>query len=238
METQILRRGDGSREPAIVQIDPRGKRQDGVALEFEDGSGTVIAALQPYVAKVLVEGGGVVSVSYAPAQIGDQLRTSRSDHQRADQLHALVATSAKFGVFRIDGPSEIRNSNAEQLANAIRAQKPVDLTLAIYAAYAYADAGLSEQIRSLHEIMKSQLGIDLFDVAMLSGALSDGAPAKIQAPFCPMLSQGWEFLRVKNVVLPGQFANARNHILPALWTTFDREGMSIVKSSFSFRILR
>jgi hypothetical protein len=238
MEAQILVQGDGSREPAIVQIDPRGKRQDGVVLEFEDGSGTVIAAVQRYVAKVLVEGGGVVSVSYAPAQIGDQLRTSRSDYQRADQLHALVATSAKFGVFRIDGPSEIRNSNAEQLANAIRAQKPVDLTLAIYAAYAYADAGLSEQIRSLHEIMKSQLGIDLFDVAMLSGALSAGELAKAQAPFCPMLSQGWEFLRVKNVVLPGQFANARNHILPALWTTFDREGMSIVKNSFSFRTLR
>ena len=71
----------------------------------------------------------MVSVSYAPAQIGDQLRTSRSDHQRADQLHALVATSAKFGVFRIDGPSEIQEQQREQLANAIRLQKPVDMTL-------------------------------------------------------------------------------------------------------------
>ena len=247
METQILYEGDGSKEPAIIQIDPRGKRQDSVILEFEDGSGTVIAALQGYGANVVVEQGRVVSVGYAPAKKGD-LGTSQSN-QRADQLRALVATSAKFGSFRIDGPPEIRSRNAEQLANAIRIEKPVDPTVAIYGAYAYADAGLREQIRTLHEIMKNQLGIHLFDVAMLSGALSAKAsvfgaplsadePVEAQVPLCPMLSQGWQFLRVKNVTLPEQFANAQNHILPALWTTFDREGMGIMKSLLNFRKLR
>jgi hypothetical protein len=208
MEAQILRRGDGSREPAVVQINPRGKPQDGVALEFEDGSGTVIAALQRYVATVFVAGGGIVNVSYAPAQIGDELRTSRSNNRRADELQALVATSAKFGVFRIDGPPEISRSNAKQLANAIRVRKSVDPTLALYAAYAYADAGLSEQIRSLHEIVRDQLGIDLFDIAMLSGALSIGKPVEAQVPFYPMLSQGWQFLRSRNVILSSQIAKS------------------------------
>jgi Caspase domain len=46
METQVLRQGDGLNEPAVIQIDPRGKLQDSVALEFSDGSGAVIAALQ------------------------------------------------------------------------------------------------------------------------------------------------------------------------------------------------
>ena len=231
MAALILRQGDGSREPTIVQIDPGEKRHDAVVLEFEDGSGTVIAALQGYVADVLVERGGVVNVSYTPAKIGNNLGSSRSNYERADQLHALVGTSARFGVFRVDGPSEIRSSNAKQLANAVRVQKPVDPTLAIYAAYAYADAGLFEQIRSLREMIKNRLGMELFDVAMMAGSLSASEPVKAQAPFCPMLSQGWQFLRVKNVSLPGTLADARNHIIPALWTTFDREGMRIVKAS-------
>lgn len=188
MTAQILRNGDGSSEAAIVQIDPRGQRQDGVALEFEDGSGTIIAVLQGYVANIMVESGNVISVSYSPAKRGDQLATSQPNKSRADQIRALVATSAKFGVFRIDGPPEISRKNAEQLAKAIRVEEPVDPTLAIYATYAYADAGLYEQMRSLHEIMKSRLGIDLFDVAMLSGALSAGGSVEAQVPFCPMLS--------------------------------------------------
>ena len=187
MTAQILRNGDGSSEAAIVQIDPRGQRQDGVALEFEDGSGTIIAVLQGYVANIMVESGNVISVSYSPAKRGDQLATSQPNKSRADRIRALVATSAKFGVFRIDGPPEISRKNAEQLAKAIRVEEPVDPTLAIYATYAYADAGLYEQMRSLHEIMKSRLGIDLFDVAMLSGALSAGGSVEAQVPFCPML---------------------------------------------------
>jgi hypothetical protein len=246
METQILRQGDGSKEPAIIQIDLRGKRQGSMIIEFEDGSGTVIAVLQGYGANVVVEKGQVISVSYALAKKGNLGRTQSS--QRADQLRALVATSAKFGSFRIDGPPEIRSENAGQLAEAIRIEEPVDPTLGIYGAYAYADAGLLKQIRSLHKIMKDQLGMHLFDVAMLSGALSEKRdplgiltteePVEAQAPFCPMLSQGWQFLRVRNVRLPEHLANAQNHVLPALWTTFDREGMSIIKASPDFRDLR
>jgi hypothetical protein len=231
MQAQVLRNGDGSREPTIVQVNPRGKRQDSIALEFENGSGTVIAALQSYVATVVVEKGKVVSVRYERAKIGDRLSISPSDNERIKQLHALVATSARFGVLRIDGLPEVKSRNAQQLANAIRVEKALDPTLGIYAAYAYAEAALPEQIRSVNEIMKNQLEIELFDVAMLADALSGSQPTEAQAPFCPMLNQGWQFLGVKNVTLPRQLASAQNHILPSLWTTFDSEGMSIVKAA-------
>ena len=238
MQTQILREGDGSREPAIVQVDPRGRRQDTVALEFEDGSGTVIAVLQGYVAKVVVEEGKVTSVSYAPAQIGDQLGVSGSHNQRVEELHALVATSAKFGVFRIDGPREIRDRNAEQLANTIRMEKAADPTLGIYAAYAYAGAGLFENVRSVRNILKAERGIDLFDIAMLSQVLSADQSMDAPTPFCPMLNQGWQFLAVSNATLPRQLSGVQEHILPALWTTFDAEGMSIVKAALQYRNLQ
>jgi hypothetical protein len=85
--------------------------------------------------------------------------------------------------------------------------------------------------------MIGQLEIDLFDIAMLSGALS-GKPVETQALFCPMLGQGWQFLRARNVILSDQLAKVQKYILPGLWTTFAPEGMRIVKSSFEFSNLR
>ena len=231
MQTQILRKGTGSSKLAVVQIDPRGNRQDSVALEFEGGSGTVIAALRGYVATVVVERERVVSVSYERAEIGHPPAASASRDESIKQLKAVVATAAKFGVFRIDGPPEVRDRNAVQLANAVRVRQSVDPTLGIYAAYAYAGAGLPEQIRSMHDIMKHDLEIELFDVALLADALSGNQRTAAQAPFCPMLNQGWQFLAIKNVTLPSTLAVAQSHILPSLWTTFDREGMNIVRNA-------
>jgi hypothetical protein len=230
MEAQILREGNGSSELAFVQINPRDKRQDSVALEFEDGSGTVIAALQSYVATVIVEKNKVVSVSYEPAKIGEELTVLPSDNENIKHLHALMATAAKFGVFRIDGPPDIRDRNAAQLADAIRIGATLDPALGIYAAYAYADAALLEQIRSMRDMMKREMQVELFDVALLAGAHSGNRGAESQAPFCPMLNQGWQFLAIKNVTLPPKLAEAQSHIVPSLWTTFDREGMRLVKS--------
>jgi hypothetical protein len=51
------------------------------------------------------------------------------------------------------------------------------------------------------------------------------------APFCPMLSQGWNLLRAKQVLLPPVVEAARDHLRPALWTTFDRQGMTALLNS-------
>jgi hypothetical protein len=230
MRIDALLEGDGSSKPTVIQINPQGMRQDSIALQFERGSGTVIAGLEGYAATVVVDKEKVVSVSYEQAQQGALDITPTN--QRVAQLRAIVATAAKFGVFRIDGPPGIRDSNAAKLADTIRVEKSFDPTLGIYAAYAYAAAGLQEQIRSVYFIMKEE-GIELFDVALLADQLvmpvtSRSGPI---APFCPMLNQGWQFLAVKNVTLSRRLLETQAHILPSLWTTFDGEGMNIVKSA-------
>jgi hypothetical protein len=48
------------------------------------------------------------------------------------------------------------------------------------------------------------------------------------APFCPMLSQGWSYLRAKEISLPPSVDGAGDHLLPSLWTAFDPDGMDIV----------
>jgi hypothetical protein len=229
IKAEIARAGDGSRDPAIVPINPADWRQANVALEFDDGSGTIVAVLRHFVARVVVEKGAVVSVSYAPARAGGRRDAPASDDQR-DKLHAVVATSAKFGVFRIDGPPDIRNQNARQLTNAISVHQPFDPTLALYGAYAYADAGLYEQVRAVHEKMKLQFGISLFDIAMLASTSGEGSAPVDVAPASPVLSAGWQFLAAKYRKLPEKLARVQSHVVPALWTTFDREGMSNAES--------
>ena len=111
--------------------------------------------------------------------------------------------------------------------------KSADPTLGIYAAYAYADADMLDQIRSVRDIMHGDLQADIFDVAMLAGALAGKLLQQIGdlVPFCPMLSRGWGLLRVENVRLPPDVDEARDHIRPALWTTFKPTGIEILMSA-------
>jgi hypothetical protein len=72
--------------------------------------------------------------------------------------------------------------------------------------------------------MRGDLGVDLFDTAMLSGALAKReATLRTCAPFCPMLAQGWALLRVNKVELPKEIEALRDHLRPALWTTLEPE---------------
>jgi hypothetical protein len=92
----------------------------------------------------------------------------------------------------------------------------------------------------VNEIMRGNLGIDLFDVAMLAGDLtSKNLETNTRLfPFCPMLSQGWNLLRVKDVRIPKEVGLARDHLLQSLWVTFDRGGMDILIRALSSGRLR
>jgi hypothetical protein len=234
----VLRDGNGATEPATIQIDLQKAGQATVALEFEEGSGAVIAALQGYVANVVVEKARVTSVCYEPAEVGQALATRPVDKQSTAELRAVVATAAKFGAFRIDGPSEVQDKNAAALLDIVLAGKPFDPTLGMYAAYACAQAGLADQLVRIYKMMKSELKVDLFDVSMLAGGGAKeilGTEVRALVPFSPMLNQGWQFLGVRNVTLAPSLAAVQGHVLPSLWTTFDPEGMSIVKGELGIR---
>jgi Caspase domain len=221
---EIVSAGDGYQRPALVRI-PGTIAPMTAALVFEDGSGTVVAALPGFIGSLSVKD-GVMGVTYSPS--GNRFD---GDADRLDKLRALVATSANFGVFRIDGDRESRTAAARRLADQIRVLKGVDPTLGIYAAYAYADAHLLEQVRSVQSIMANDLGADLFDVALLADRLTGRRiedPIGSVVPFCPMLTQGWQLLRVREVSLSDDVQRARDNLRPALWTTFGPRGMEFI----------
>lgn len=204
------------------------RRAVSAAIRFADGTGTVLPAIDGHVTSIVVHDDTVSSVSFLRAGAG-----GGSDDRLSD-YHALVATSARFGTFRIDGPRELRESNARTLADKIRVLKSVDPTLGIYAAYAYSEAGLLDQVKSVRGYMLDDLrGVDLFDVALLAGALS-GQPAnspRRPIPHMPMLSQGWALLRVKRVALHPAVAAAQDYVRQGLWTTLGSEGMDLIEQA-------
>jgi Caspase domain len=229
---EIVDRGNGQPGvPALVRL-PGGNRPVTVGLRFEDGSGTVVAALPGFIGTLVVERGHVMSVAYAPSRNSPRWSEYSDAGNRVDDLRALASTAAKFGVFRIEGDRETRTAAAQRLADQIRVMKGIDPTLGIYAAYAYADANLTEQARSVRSFMQNDLGVDLFDVALMAGVLSgrrivDGLDPVV-VPFCPMLTQGWQLLRVREVTLSEDVQKARDDLRPALWTTVGPRGMEYI----------
>jgi hypothetical protein len=216
---------------ALVEVDLDGMPAASLALRFSGGSGTVLAALDGFIGNVVIDGGNVNNVSYVPSRQSALASAYESEADRLEQLHADVATAARFGVFRIEGPRDGRQRAAAKLADRIHLLKGIDPTLGLYAAYACTDAGLIDKIDSIHAVMRDDLHVDLFDVAMLAGKLSgkrlDNPDNPV--PICPMLSQGWGLLRIKDIRLPEEIISAREHLRVSLWATFDSEGMQIVE---------
>ena len=221
---EMLGEGNEEDRPVLVQLDFERPIPSSVVLEFSDGSGTVIAGLAGYIGTVVVEKGNVVTVNYIRSG------TASNTEERLTKLRARVATAARYGVFRIEGGVAGRAKRAANLANQIRVLKSIDPTLGLYASYAYADANMIDQVRSVHSYMETDLSGALFDVAMLAGYLSNKPVLEMRgvAPFCPMLSQGWQLLRVMGVTMPAELDRARDHLRPSLWTTFAPEGMKII----------
>jgi hypothetical protein len=207
-----------SDHPIAFHCELRGRPAGTVLIRFSDGSCAPIAVLDGYVANVAFDKGSIVNISYNRSGQG-------FDDRRIEQLRATVAATTQLGVFRIEGNREQRTQRSREIADRIRVGKSMDPTLGIYAAYAYSDADILDEIRSVRSYTKNDLNIDLFDIAMLSGDFRDSTAA---VPFCPMLSQGWNLLRVKGVKLAPVVAEAGVHRRDSLWTIFGAPALGML----------
>jgi hypothetical protein len=231
---------NNSYQQTVLIIQAAHERAMSVALRFDDGSGCVLAALKGFIGNVAIDKHGVANVSYEPSRSNPLRADFDQQRVRLDLLRATVATSAQYGVFQIEGGKH-NSRAAEEMGDRIRVLKTIDCTLGIYAAYAYADAGLIRDVASVNSFLQEEYGTSFFDVALLSNALPqkrrpDGSLPEL-VPLCPMLSQGWSLLRAKWVMLPERLEAAKLYLLPSLWTTFDPRGMDLIEPLFprSFR---
>jgi hypothetical protein len=195
-----------------------------VVVRLEDGRCAVLAALRGYLGHAQFDEHGLVNVSYVPSSNNWRWGPYNARRRDIDQLRALVALAVDRNTFRVRSESE-----AVTLAQRIRVEKALDPTLGLYAAYAFAQAGIDEQGRDIGMYMRDDLGVDLFDVRMLSGDAQNPVPrVGVQVPFCPMLTQGWNILRAYGVKVPDVLAHASRFLANSLWTTFTPRGAHLV----------
>lgn len=212
-----------------VRLWPRENVPGSVLIRFEDGSGSVVAGLPGFIGAVTIESGRVIDVSYLPSRGSEPYaRMSNPERQikQAQRLHALAAAAALAGTLH-RGRKEARD-----LGDLVRYEKAVDPTLGVYASYIYGEGGISDEVLDILKIMQKDFSFQLFDVAMLAGALAKMTPAKQAAarvvPFCPMLQRGWLHLGILESNIPKAASAATRYLKPALWTMFEREGMDIL----------
>jgi hypothetical protein len=224
---------NGPSDTVTIALDIKDEPAASVVIQFEDGTGSVIAALRNFVAHVFVGSEGVASVSYEPLPESPAWSENEQDRSRLRSLRSLVASATKDGVFRLGGGGEERKRYAENLANQIRIMKGSDPTLGLYAAYAYSQAGLLDDARSVDSILHGDLGARCFDLALLSrqsgAAMDDPEPLEDVYPFCPLMRAGWELLRVKGVSLEPIVEEARPYLRDSLWTSFESTGIEILR---------
>lgn len=225
---RLDRAGDEHPNAAAVRIwMDGGKAHCSVAITFGDGSGTVLPALQGYIGHITVADGGVSNVSYVPSD--NSPRWSEYEKRRKDieRLRSAVSAAASLGTLRLG------KEHATKFAERVRVQKQFDPTLGMYAAYAYAEAGLYDEVGSVREYMFEDLRVSLFDVAMLDRKTGkpDWIARQGAVPFCPMLSQGWYYLRPRGMKMPRVLENAQDELIQSLWTTFNRKLMRVINSA-------
>lgn len=223
------------RKRDVVRVDlPGDRRAVNVIVEFEDGTGVMIPALADFVAALTLDAQGELDdVSYEPSA-----NTSRwAEYQvRADEmrrLRSVVAASSSLGVFRLD-----EEVHAAALLQGMRSARSFDPALAVYAAYAFNDRRMRDQIRDMQSYLQPDLGLRLFDVAMLALELGEQTRAgwpKDVYPCVPLLAQGWALLNPLGIRLPGRLdeRGLRQYLRPSLWSHFDAGGVALLRQALT-----
>lgn len=217
-----------------VEIRPVGE-PDELLLRFRDGRGVLLPVLPGFVARLAFEDGELVRVAFEPAEGTPRFEMSRQQRGNLAELRAVVAESSFQGVFRLE------RDRAEPLAASIRMAKGVDPAMAVYAAHAYHDLHRRDLVRDMATYLRNDLGVQLFDVALLAGERVDaasGAPNTGLAPFLPLLSQTWPLLGAYGARLPQGLERLHQHLLPSLWTLLDPRGTDLVWAEIERRKAR
>ncbi|MEZ6129190.1 MAG: caspase family protein [Planctomycetaceae bacterium] len=195
-------------------------------LEFDNKAGVLVPALGGFLTSLTFENGLLIDVAYEPSEFTYRWDVFQSRAEDIRNLRSVIASATRQGTFRLQG------EDAATLARRMQLSKGIDPSLALYAAHAYRRQGNQQRIHEMAEFMRGDLGICLFDIALLDGQLNehqDDPQRKYIVPFLPMLSQSWAILAAYDVQLAQGLENIRPHINPnSLWTLLDADGVKIV----------
>lgn len=202
-----------------VSVDTQG-RQSQALLEFDDGTGVLLPVFNRYVGVLRFQEGRLDEVWYEPANQSD----ATASRMEIDFLRQAVIGSSVLGIFALQG------EDSDRLAQRMQNMKFHDPALAVYAAYAYHDAGQFRRIGHMHKYLQTQLGVQLYDLALLSrGLLRDADLAEQLVPRLPLLSQGWALIDALHGRIPGELGSLRKKLRPSLWSLYTPDGTAVLR---------
>ena len=213
----------------VVRIDTLGAPAASVVLEFDDGSGTVVPALRDFIAAIIVEDNQIVDIAYEPSENSWRAQVYASGGEEIRRLRAIAAAATNHDRFRLDG------DDAMAIAARMQAVKGADPTLSIYAAYAYHDLQAMDRIRDMSRYQHEDLGIHLFDVALLSRELIDATitPDRGVVPFTPLLAQGWSLLNANRFRLHPALVPLQATLRESLWSSYLPPGVQLLRAALA-----
>lgn len=197
-----------------------------VLLTFDNGQGVLLPAIRDYLATLTVDDGLLVEVSYEPSDTSPRWEKYQKEARHIRTLRAIVAAASRQGTFRLQG------EDGAKLAKRMQFAKSIDPSLALYAAHAFRDQGNRKRIKEMAFFMQQDLGVCLYDIALLAGMIHelpmpDGTWAIY--PFLPMLAQRWALLPAYDVQLPPLLKGIQRHVSPSsLWTLYDPPGVTMI----------
>lgn len=234
---------DMFREREAVQLRlPDEPHQVGMAhsilVEFANGTGVLLSILPGFMGTLIVEQDRLVTVNYTPSRHTRKFDEFEPVLPEIEKRRALVAVSARNGSLWLPYDRAVKG------AGYLRKQKAFDPTVGLYAAYAYLQTGQLEEVQSVFDYMAEEYTeLDgrsvripvLFDVALLAGKLSGDTPL---APLCPLLNQGWAYTEPYRDRLSPVILEASQFLLPGLWTTFESQGVAILKNAMTNQLIK
>jgi len=204
-----------------------------VLVTFDGHTGALVPAIKDFIAALTFEDGELVDVSYEISQNTWRWEIPEYRQRAAEvrDLRAVAAAASRHGRFRLD------DDTAMKIAKRMQISKGVDPTLAVYAAYAYHDLQANERITDMSRYLREDLGITLFDVALLARNLVDRkiSAADRVVPFLPLLGQGWALLGAHRVRLPDQVQGIQTTVRDSLWSLYDERGCELLKQVIDAR---
>jgi hypothetical protein len=197
-----------------------------ILLQFVNGQGVLLPVFSGYVGTIIVQDGHVLTVNYTPSFQIDKYAEYESEASLIEERRLITAVLADNGLFRLE------HIHAAKSANYLRVLTSSDMTLGLYTAYAYLQSGSFEGLESVYHALRQEPYPLPFDIVLLAQIFLGTPPLNKQdiASFCPLLTQGWSFLDLYQGMIPAIVHQIRQHRVPALWTTFDSEGVNILWS--------
>jgi hypothetical protein len=226
---EVFMEGSRARMESInVVINSLQNRQAAtVLLKFEGNVGTAIPALHGFIAGVTFKDGELVDITYEPSSNDWRWQHYQAYADKVRALRATAASASQHGRFRLD------RVNSLDIARDMQNAKMADPTLSIYAAYAYYDLQLIDRIRIMSRVLRSDIGVTFFDLALLGRTLNKGVLRRDQGvvPFFPLLSQGWSLLKASGIDLPESINGIELNMKDSLWSLFDNEGIEKLRNA-------